>query len=78
MIEALRDITDLIEAQQSRTESEELLRQVIDATSVGIFVKDREGNYVVANELVAKIHGRRLTSPSGPTSGTIRCLTPRR
>ena len=57
VIEATRDVSDLIQAQREVRESEELLRQIIDATPAGIFVKDRDGTFILGNNQVAEIYG---------------------
>jgi PAS domain S-box-containing protein len=43
--------------EEALRESQDLMRRVIDATPVCIIVKDREGNFVLANEETAKFYG---------------------
>lgn len=52
-----RDITDLKQAEEDLRENEELLRLVIDMTPNAIYVKDKEGKYLVANRLCAEWYG---------------------
>ncbi len=44
-------------AEAALRASEELLRQVLDTSPTCIFVKDREGRYILANEAVAELYG---------------------
>lgn len=49
------DITDLIQAQQKVTESEEKLNTVLDNVDAYIYLKDRNGNYQFANRKVREL-----------------------
>ena len=51
------DVTERRSAEKALKESEELLAQVIDATPAAIFVKDRDGNFVMVNSQVAEMYG---------------------
>jgi len=53
----LQDITERKFAEQALRESEANLRQIIDTSPNGIFVKDREGRYVLVNKTVAALYG---------------------
>ena len=59
-IASLMDITERIQAEATVNYQRRLLRQVIDADTNLIFVKDREGRYLLANQATASLHG---TSP---------------
>ena len=49
VIEAARDITDLIEAQEKLTGEHALLNAVVEGTDDAVFVKDMQGRYLMAN-----------------------------
>jgi len=52
----LRDITERVRAEQALKESEALLQQIINTSPNNIYVKDREGRYVLANQRMADMH----------------------
>ncbi|MGZ4997805.1 MAG: PAS domain S-box protein [Methylobacter sp.] len=54
------DITDIKNAQETLQYERAFLRQVIDTTPNMIFVKDREGRFLLSNETLARNYG---TSP---------------
>jgi PAS domain S-box-containing protein len=52
-----RDVTDRKRVEQALRENEEFLRLVIDTTPAHIFVKDRNGKFLLVNNTAAKAHG---------------------
>ncbi len=54
------DITDIKSSQEALRHERTFLRQVIDTAPSVIFVKDREGRYLLGNEALARCYG---TSP---------------
>ena len=54
------DITDIKSSQEALQHERAFLRQVIDAAPSMIFVKDREGRFLLGNEALAQCYG---TSP---------------
>lgn len=52
-----RDITERKQAEQSLREQEAFLWQVIDTDPSFIFVRDREGRFVLANRAIAESYG---------------------
>lgn len=60
-----RDVTALVEAQAAERRSLELLRAVVESASDAIFVKDRAGRTLLANEAAARALGR----PAGEVVG---------
>jgi len=75
----VRDRTDQKQAEQAlrkevgeREAAEQLLRQVIDADPSLVFVKDRDGKFVLVNKAVADIYGTTVDSQVGrPTPTSI-------
>ena len=51
------DVTDLRRAEERRGAAERLLRDVVDGAADPIFVKDREGRFLLANRRTAEIFG---------------------
>lgn len=51
------DITDIKSAQETLQYERAFLRQVIDAVPSMIFVKDREGRYLLGNQALAQCYG---------------------
>ena len=50
------DITELKQSDDALKTSEELLRQVIDNSPGSIYVKDRDGYYILVNKTMADLH----------------------
>jgi PAS domain S-box-containing protein len=70
----VRDLTDEKRAEQAfqrevaeREAAERLLRQVIDADPSLVFVKDRDGKFVLVNKAVADIYGTTVEAQVGKT-----------
>ncbi|MFW5922058.1 MAG: PAS domain S-box protein [Halodesulfurarchaeum sp.] len=53
-----QDIDEQKRAERERKQSEKRLRQIIDLVPDPIFVKNRDGEYLLANEAVGEIFGR--------------------
>lgn len=51
------DITESKRVQEALRDSEQLLRDVIDTDPSCIFVKDRQGKYILVNQAIAKLYG---------------------
>ena len=51
-----RDITERKRAREALQESESLLRKIIDANPNGVFVVDRDGQYVLVNKAFAELY----------------------
>lgn len=66
-----RDITERVLAEQAVHESYELLRSVIESTSDPVFVKDREGRYVLVNSALAAAYGKTADEIVGKTPGQV-------
>ena len=71
------DITDIKISQEALQQERAFLRQVIDAVPSMIFVKDREGRFLLGNEALAAGYG---TNPESltrdrPTRTSISMLT---
>lgn len=56
-IGCIQDVTDSHEAARRIATQRTFLRRVIDASPGLIFVKDREGRFVLANQAVASVYG---------------------
>jgi PAS domain S-box-containing protein len=52
-----RDVTVQKQAEHALRENEEFLRTVIDTTPAHIFVKDKNGTFLLVNEISAQAHG---------------------
>jgi len=70
----VRDLTEEKHAEQAlqkevgeREAAERLLRQVIDADPSLVFVKDRDGRFVLVNKAVADIYGTTVEAQVGKT-----------
>jgi len=66
-LQVATDVTDRKHLELSLQESERLLRQVIDTSPYSIFVKDRDGRYVLVNKTMAESHN---TSPEAMVGRT--------
>jgi|GEM_PF-130483 len=63
----MRDITERKAYERSLEDARAELRQVIDLVPDLIFVKDRSGEYVLANETTADYYGRSVAEVEGRT-----------
>ncbi len=61
------DITDIKNSQEALEQERALLSQVIDAAPSVIFVKDREGRFLLGNEALARSYGTSSESLIGLT-----------
>jgi two-component system cell cycle sensor histidine kinase/response regulator CckA len=55
----LQDITERREAEETQRDNHSLLRAVIDGTSEAVFVKDKQGCYLLMNEAGAQLIGKK-------------------
>ncbi len=62
-----QDIDEQKRAEQAREQSKQRLRQIIDLVPDPIFVKNRNGEYLLANEAVGEIFGRPPEAMIGKT-----------
>lgn len=62
-----RDVTERKEAEQALEEQRAFLRQVIDTNPNFIFVRDREGRFVLINQAMAEIYGTTVEDVVGKT-----------
>ncbi|EGW20703.1 PAS domain S-box protein [Methylobacter tundripaludum] len=67
------DITDIKSTQEALQYERAFLRQIIDAVPSMIFVKDREGRFMLSNEALAQCYG---TSPESLTGLTDENFNP--
>ncbi len=67
------DITDIKSTQEALQYERAFLRQIIDAVPSIIFVKDREGRFMLSNEALAQCYG---TSPDSLTGLTDENFNP--
>ncbi|WP_204151882.1 PAS domain S-box protein [Leptolyngbya sp. CCY15150] len=65
------DITERRRAEKALKRSQKQLRDILDNTSAGIFVKDLEGQYIFANQGTQAIQGRSSTEILGHTDYDI-------
>ncbi|MCF8145872.1 MAG: PAS domain S-box protein [Deltaproteobacteria bacterium] len=56
IIGVVRDITEINRALMELKESQIILRTVVDATPNGVFVKDQDGRYLLANNALASLY----------------------
>jgi len=61
------DITDIKSTQEALQYERAFLRQIIDAVPSMIFVKDREGRFMLSNEALAQCYGTNPESLTGLT-----------
>ncbi len=69
------DITERKQAEEALRESENLVRSVIDTTPNPIFVKDRDGRYILVNKANAELHGTTPEAMVGKTDLDYACLS---
>ncbi|NJL89247.1 MAG: PAS domain S-box protein [Coleofasciculaceae cyanobacterium SM2_1_6] len=62
------DITDRKVAEAERLSQQVFLRQIIDLVPAAIFVKDREGRYLAANQTTANRYGTTVEAMQGKTA----------
>jgi len=65
------DITDIKSSQEALQHEQALLRQVIDAVPSVIFVKDREGRFLLGNEALARYYGTSVENLIGLSNENI-------
>jgi PAS domain S-box-containing protein len=56
VVEFVRDITERKQAEETIKENEILLRKIIDTSPNCIYVKDRNGYYILVNKRMAELH----------------------
>lgn len=61
------EITDIKEVHEKLHEQEVLLRNIVDTIPACIFVKDREGSYVLVNDFIAEIYDQSPEEMLGKT-----------
>ena len=59
-------------AEQALRENELMLRQIIDVVPHGIFAKDREGRFILANRAVAEVYGTTVEDLVAGPNGVAR------
>ena len=64
-VASMADIEELERKDASLRESEARLRQIIDLVPHLIFAKDREGQFIMANQAVAELYGTTVTGLIG-------------
>jgi len=67
----VRDLTEYKQAITALFESEKLLRDVLDASPYSIFVKDKEGKYILVNKKMADSHNTTPENLMGKTDISI-------
>ena len=68
---AVRDITEIREAELALRRSEERLRAIMDNAPVEIFLKDQEGRYLLANRQCAVWRGTPVADMIGRTDAEL-------
>ncbi|TKX68623.1 PAS domain-containing protein [Halorubrum sp. GN11GM_10-3_MGM] len=66
-----QDITERKEYEQALESTREELRKIIDLVPDLVFVKDRDGEYILANEATAAAYGRTPADIEGKSEGEI-------
>jgi two-component system, cell cycle sensor histidine kinase and response regulator CckA len=66
-----RDVTERRRAEQEVRRTTALLQAVIDGTTDAVFVKDREGRYLLCNEAAARFMGRAVSEVLGKHDATF-------
>ncbi len=64
---SLVDVTDRKRAERELQENQDFLRQIIDTVPSPIFVKDREGRFVMVNKAMAEVYGSNPEAMLGKT-----------
>ena len=64
---SLVDVTDRKRAERELQENQDFLHQIIDTVPSPIFVKDREGRFVMVNKAMAEVYGSSPTKMIGKT-----------
>ncbi len=67
VLSVFTDITERKRMEEALRESEELLHLVLDTNPNCIFVKDRDGKYVLANQAMAELYGTTPETMKGKT-----------
>ncbi len=62
-----RDVTERKRAEQALEEQQAFLRQVIDINPNFVFVRDREGRFILANRAIAEVYGTTIDGLIGKT-----------
>lgn len=62
-----RDISERVEVEKALRNSQQFLRQVIDTAPNLIFVKDRQGRFILANQAIAELYGTTVGNLLGKT-----------
>ncbi|MGZ5027001.1 MAG: PAS domain S-box protein [Methylobacter sp.] len=65
------DITDIKTSQEALHHERALLRQVIDAVPSVIFVKDKEGRFLLGNQALARCYGTNVENLIGLTNEDV-------
>jgi PAS domain S-box-containing protein len=65
------DVTERRRTEAALRQSEQLLRSVIDGTTDAVFVKDREGHYLMANQACSDMSGIPVEHIVGKTDGEL-------
>ena len=69
----VEDISDRKEAEMALNQSQEFLSNVINTNPNLIFVKDRFGQFVLANQAVANVYGTTIETLLGKTEEELNC-----
>jgi PAS domain S-box-containing protein len=68
------DVTERTKAEHATLRSSELLTAVVAGTSDHVFVKDREGRYLLCNEALAHFLGRSVEEMVGKTNADLNLI----
>jgi two-component system cell cycle sensor histidine kinase/response regulator CckA len=71
VLAVVRDITERRRAGQALLESHSLLSAVVEGTTDAIYVKDREGRYLMINAAGARLFGREVADVIGRDDGAL-------
>ncbi len=58
-LEIFRDITERKRIESKLKQNENMLRQIIDTSPNSIFLKDRNGMYLMVNKIMAELHNKK-------------------